>query len=134
MRALPLCLRALREYDAAIVDRDRRMARPSLSLLRTLVVAVLSVPVVATAFTTSNTRSLNVREGPGTRFPVQAALSPGTSIWVYRCNHNWRWCEIRTRRDGRGWVDARFLDPSARGRVPVIQDPAHGDRRSRPVG
>lgn len=103
--------------------------------LRFLVSAgiLLALPLAAHAFSTSTTRSLNVRGGPGSHFEVQTVLPPRTSVRVRRCTSGWRWCEIDSRR-ARGWVDSRFLEPSVRGRVPIVNNPPRDDRRSRPAG
>lgn len=109
------------------------MAKPYLSLMRTLCLGVLIVPLAASAFTASTTRSLNVRGGPGMHFEVQTVLPPRTSVRVRHCNSGWRWCQVDSRR-ARGWVDSRFLEPSVRGRVPVVHNPSPRDKWSRPVG
>jgi uncharacterized protein YraI len=106
-----------------------------------LVAASLVLPLSAMAFNTATTRSLNVRAGPGTSFRVVTVLPPRTSVRVDRCTSGWQWCEIWARRGGRGWVDARFLSPSVRGRVPTVNDrrrpggpPSPGPWPQRPVG
>ncbi|MBO9513874.1 MAG: SH3 domain-containing protein [Variovorax sp.] len=105
------------------------------------VAASLALPLSAMAFNTSTTRALNVRSGPGTSFRVVTVLQPRTQVWVDRCTSGWAWCEVSVRRGGRGWVDARFLHPSVRGRVPIVNDrrrpggpPNHGPWPQRPVG
>lgn len=97
-----------------------------------LIASSLVLPLSALAFNTSTTRSLNVRSGPGTSFRVVTVLAPRTSVWVNQCTNGWLWCEISVRRGGRGWVDARFLSPSVRGRVPIVNDRRRPGRPPQP--
>ncbi|WP_353506639.1 SH3 domain-containing protein [Variovorax flavidus] len=115
------------------------MPRAFISSLLLALSLMLALP--AMAFNSSTTRSLNVRSGPGSSFRVVTVLPPRTSVWVDRCTNGWRWCEVSGRRGGRGWVDARFLSPSVRGRVPIVNDrrrpgppPQPGPWPQRPVG
>ena len=101
--------------------------------IKLLLVASALLPAMACAFTSSTTRSLNVRGGPSPHFEVQTVLPPSTTVTVRRCTPGWRWCEISSRR-ARGWVDSTFLRPSPRGRVPVSTPSQGRDRHGRPAG
>jgi len=109
------------------------MTDPCSPLRRILAVALLALPLAAPAFTASNTRPLNVREGPGTQFLVLRVLPARTAVSVRGCINGWQWCEIEARRT-RGWVDSRFLQPSVRGQVPIVRHPKQRERQQRPVG
>lgn len=64
--------------------------------------AIAQVPS-GTAVTTTN---VNMREGPGTNYPVVAVLRTGDQVHVNRCRASW--CLVDFGRD-RGWVSQSFL-------------------------
>lgn len=57
----------------------------------------------ANAVTTTN---LNVRSGPGTRFPVVHVLRDGERVRISRCSGGWCFTESRGRS---GWASENFL-------------------------
>ena len=86
------------------VSREQHVAQPTLLTSDT------------TAFATTN---LNVRSGPGVRYPKIAALAPREPVAVNQCTNS-GWCTIGFR--GRaGWVSGKYLAAVATGaRTPVV--------------
>jgi uncharacterized protein YraI len=63
-------------------------------------------PTGAEAVTTGD---VNMRAGPGTRFPSVAVIPAGSVVRVYGCLENRQWCDTSFG-SARGWVSSRFLD------------------------
>jgi hypothetical protein len=64
----------------------------------------------AFAYEAFATTALNVRTGPGTNYPVVAALSANQVVEVSQCNSSNTWCQV-TAANIRGWASARYLRP-----------------------
>lgn len=64
----------------------------------------------AFAYEAFATTALNVRTGPGTNYPVVAALSANQVVQVGQCNSANTWCQV-TAANIRGWASARYLRP-----------------------
>lgn len=79
----------------------------------------------AMAYDAAATTALNVRSGPGTSYPVIAALSPNQIVQVGQCNSSGSWCQV-TATNIRGWASARYLRPVGPTTPPR---PAPGDNR-----
>lgn len=62
---------------------------------------------------TVNVVTLNVRQGPGTTFPVIGRLTQGTTVTLQARNPNNDWLKICCVSDAQtqGWVSAQFLNP-----------------------
>jgi uncharacterized protein YraI len=127
--------------DSAVWAYSATLHRPELRMplvnakRRLFVVLLCMLPISALALSTTNTRSLNVRSGPGRSFRVVTVLPPRTSVWVRGCTSGWQWCDVDAQRQRtRGWVDSRYLQHSVRGRVPIVNQrgpwgpPGHGGR------
>lgn len=69
----------------------------------------------AQAYEAFATTALNVRTGPGTNYPVIAALSANQVVEVSGCNSSNTWCQV-TATNIRGWASARYLRPIDDGR------------------
>lgn len=67
--------------------------------------------------------ALNMRSGPGRRFPVRSSLSHGTQLTVLAQYGDWR--EVRLKNGRGGWVHGDFL---TRQRPIVTTPPKHGIR------
>lgn len=72
------------------------------------VTGVLATVSGALAFDAVATTALNVRTGPGTNYPVIAALSRNQVVQVGQCNSSNTWCQV-TAANIRGWSSARYL-------------------------
>ena len=79
------------------------------------VTGVLATVTGAQAYQAFATTALNVRTGPGTNYPVIAALSTNQVVEVSGCNNSNTWCQV-TATNIRGWASARYLRPINDGR------------------
>ena len=61
------------------------------------------------------TADLNLRAGPGTRYPVVTTIPDGRNVSVYGCIDGYDWCDV-TWGNTRGWVFSDYLDYRYRGR------------------
>ncbi len=72
-------------------------------------VALFAIPASsATAEIALVTGDLNMRAGPGTRYPVVTVLPRGSQIEVVGCLENYSWCDA-IGPGARGWVSGRYL-------------------------
>jgi len=84
------------------------------SLLPILAAALIFVAPVGEAMAQARpsaglalaTATVNVRKGPGTRFPVVDILHRGEEVHVVRCERNF--CLV-THQGPQGWVSERYL-------------------------
>lgn len=89
-----------------------------MSLLRHIALLLLAVPVVAAAQDAYTSRTVYVRAGPDTSYPLVAQLSPGAPLRVMGCLNDWSWCDV-TFAANRGWVYGPYLQYVYQGsRVP----------------
>lgn len=51
---------------------------------------------------------VNLRAGPGTRYPRIMTLQPGTAVAVHGCINGWSWCDVGAQGE-RGWIDGSYL-------------------------
>ncbi len=51
---------------------------------------------------------VNLRAGPGTRYPRLMTLQPGTAVAIHGCINGWRWCDVGTQGE-RGWIDGSYV-------------------------
>jgi uncharacterized protein YraI len=91
---------------------------PSVPLL-----ALRPQPESPTAIATAN---VNIRNGPGTAYPVLGALRTGQSAEVTGVSPDNGWWQIKFAglEDGRGWLSAQFVTAQNVSNVPVVQPPA----------
>src|ERR1700736_1073332 len=79
---------------------------------------LLAIPFATSAQDAFTTRSVNVRAGPDTSYPVVAILGGGAPVQVMGCLDDWSWCDVAFE-DNRGWVYAPYLSYVYQGgRVP----------------
>jgi len=73
---------------------------------------------------TVTARSLNMRRGPGTNFPVVGGLSNGQTVTAAGRNQDNTWLNVRTADGAEGWASLRFLqcNPPSDG-LPVAPAP-----------
>lgn len=88
------------------------------------VTGVLASAAGAFAYDAAATAPLNVRTGPGTDYPVIAALSRNQVVEVGQCTRSGSWCQVSAT-NIRGWASANYL----RRIEPVPPRPSPGDGR-----
>lgn len=81
-----------------------------MTAFRSLIVAGIlavacAIPSVASAAPGYTTGSVNLRDGPGTKYRKITVVPAGARIEVYRCTS---WCRINYR-GYRGWVYAKYV-------------------------
>lgn len=77
-------------------------------------VAALALPGYAVAQTATSTADVNMRAGPGTRFPVVTTIPENRDVTLLGCEQNFNWCDVSWA-NNRGWVFADYLDVRWRG-------------------
>lgn len=75
------------------------------ALALSLVTALGLSPALAQTNAVATT-NVNVRQGPGTSYPVVDVLRQGEGVSIVRCSSGW--CLVELRRE-RGWVSRSFL-------------------------
>jgi uncharacterized protein YraI len=89
-------------------------AMPALRVLLLLAVAavlagcVSSAPYGTVGREVVTTGSVNMRAGPGTRFPVITTVGGGSIVTVYGCLEDRTWCDTAFG-SARGWISSRYL-------------------------
>jgi heat shock protein HslJ/uncharacterized protein YraI len=77
------------------------------------------------------TEPINVRSGPGSQYSSYGVVSIGTSSEVIGVSEDGEWWVVKVSieyaPDGRGWVNAEFVDVTGAENVPVIPTPPLGD-------
>jgi uncharacterized protein YraI len=71
-------------------------------------IAMTALAAPASALDAQVSTDLNMRMGPGTRYPVVDTIPQGREVRVYNCVDGYDWCDVRWGRD-RGWVFADYL-------------------------
>ncbi len=77
--------------------------------LRNLSLVLLALPVVALAQQAYTNRTVAVRAGPNTQYPVVAQVGTGAPVEVFGCLDDWSWCDVGYS-DLRGWVYGPYLN------------------------
>src|SRR4030095_8693933 len=80
---------------------------------------LLSMAFDAAAQSAVTNSNVNIRAGPDSVFPLVGWLPPNTSVRVFGCTSDRRWCDVASGRN-RGWVHSRHLSHRSRGRPPTI--------------
>jgi uncharacterized protein YraI len=68
-----------------------------------LALAALALPIAAQAQQAFAAKTVNVRAGPGSEYPIVAVLGEGFPLAVQGCTEDYRWCDI-VAGPNRGWV------------------------------
>lgn len=92
--------------------------------LRTLAfaaTAMLASTTWASAQEAFTTGDVNMRAGPGSRYPVVTTIPGGREVFIHGCLSNWDWCDVSWRRT-RGWVFSDYLEAMWRGRRVVFDE------------
>ncbi|RME98114.1 MAG: SH3 domain-containing protein [Chloroflexi bacterium] len=66
---------------------------------------------------------MNVRQGPGTNYPVLGQLPPGQSLPVVGQNESGTWWQVPLPNGGRGWIADSVVQVSGPVDVPVVPAP-----------
>lgn len=83
--------------------------------------AIIALPAGAASAATfgATTASLNMRAGPGTRYPVVITMPPSAELTVYGCLSGGSWCDVSWG-GARGWVAANYIYTTYEGRTVVL--------------
>lgn len=79
-------------------------------------VAGLALPGTAIAQSVMSTADVNMRAGPGTRYPVVTTIPQDRNVDVYGCDQDLDWCEVAWR-GNRGWVFSDYLEVTGEARM-----------------
>lgn len=82
---------------------------------------LLALSVPATAQRAEVTTDLNMRAGPGTRYPVITTIPDGGGVRLHGCVSGYDWCDVSWR-GNRGWVFADYLNYRYRNRLRPIPE------------
>jgi uncharacterized protein YraI/surface antigen len=91
-----------------------RMFKKSLAALAVVLGASATTAAPAQAVPGYAVPRLEVKAGPGYRYPTVAVVRYDSPLEVNGCLRNWSWCDVTTRR-GRGWVRGRDIEIERRG-------------------
>ena len=74
------------------------------------VIALLALPLAASAQQAYTRHGLNLRAGPSNNYPVVARLGGGQPLDVVGCTRGYGWCDVALPDGMRGWLYAPGLD------------------------
>jgi uncharacterized protein YraI len=80
-----------------------------LSITGLAAAALLAGVSAATAQEAVTTSDVNMRAGPGTRFPVVTTIPENRPVMIHGCLNDFDWCDVSWRYE-RGWVFSDYLD------------------------
>ena len=83
--------------------------------------AMLASTTWASAQEAFTTGDVNMRAGPGSRYPVVTTIPENREVFIHGCLSNWDWCDVSWRRN-RGWVFSDYLEALWRGRRVVFDE------------
>jgi uncharacterized protein YraI len=86
-----------------------------LRILAFAATAMLASSTWASAQEAFTTNDVNMRAGPGTRYPVVTTIPADREVFIHGCLSNWDWCDVSWRRN-RGWVFSDYLEALYRSR------------------
>jgi len=92
-----------------------------LRILALAATALMGAATAASAQRAYTTSDVNMRAGPGSRFPVVTTLPGDSRVFIHGCLSNWDWCDVSWRRT-RGWVFSDFLEAVYRNRRIVFDE------------
>ncbi len=80
--------------------------------LKTLALAAAATfagATFATAQEANTTADVNMRAGPGSRYPVVTTVPEDREVYIHGCLADFEWCDVSWRRQ-RGWVFSDYLE------------------------
>lgn len=77
-----------------------------LALAATALIAAATAAAAQEAYTTGD---VNMRAGPGTRYPAVAGIPEDSLVYIHGCLSDWDWCDVSWQRS-RGWVFSDYLE------------------------
>ena len=86
-----------------------------LRILAFAATAMLASSTWASAQEAFTTGDVNMRAGPGSRYPVVTTIPEDREVYIHGCLSNWDWCDVSWRRS-RGWVFSDYLEALYRNR------------------
>jgi uncharacterized protein YraI len=86
-----------------------------LRILAIAAAAMLAGSTLASAQEAFTTSDVNMRAGPGSRYPVVTTIPSDREVIIHGCLSNWDWCDVSWRRN-RGWVFSDYLEALYRNR------------------
>lgn len=86
-----------------------------LRILAFAATAMLASSTWASAQEAFTTGDVNMRAGPGSRYPVVTTIPEDREVFIHGCLSNWDWCDVSWRRN-RGWVFSDYLEALYRNR------------------
>ena len=86
-----------------------------LRILAIAAAAMLGGSTLASAQEAFTTNDVNMRAGPGSRYPVVTTIPSDREVIIHGCLSNWDWCDVSWRRN-RGWVFSDYLEALYRSR------------------
>ena len=95
------------------------MLKRSLGAVVAIFLFAFARPVQAATPVAMTTADLNLRAGPGVRFPVVATIPDGANVRIYGCIDAYSWCDVGWGGD-RGWVAGAYLQVVYLGRPVVV--------------
>lgn len=93
----------------------------ALCLFSATLAALVAVPLVASAQQLAYTsKEVSLRAGPSRDYPVDATLGAGTTMTIFGCLQDYRWCDVVVG-GSRGWVySGNIVYPYLGRNVPVL--------------
>lgn len=86
-----------------------------LHILAVAAAAMLASSTWASAQEAYTTGDVNMRAGPGSRYPTVTTIPADREVFIHGCLSNWDWCDVSWRRN-RGWVFSDYLEAIYRSR------------------
>lgn len=86
-----------------------------LRILAIAATAMMASSTWASAQEAYTTGDVNMRAGPGSRYPVVTTIPENREVFIHGCLSNWDWCDVSWRRN-RGWVFSDYLEALWRSR------------------
>ena len=79
------------------------------TILALAAAAIMAATTAASAQPAFTTNDVNLRAGPGNRYPLVMTLPEDTRVYIHGCLSNWDWCDVSWRYV-RGWVFSDNLE------------------------
>jgi hypothetical protein len=78
---------------------------------------------------------VNIRSGPGAKYPIVTVLHAGDAILSRQCGEQSGWCSVAMPGGGEGWIASKFLSPAAQGTADAsLRNDAASAKAATPAG